>query len=165
MAMRFLFVPAMACLRPLKNQAKLPFIASLFLLPTLLSFFLERSQFTQGLFLGLYLLACYVMVAHYFQVQVMWESLLGTMRAMGKGQLAALSAKKLGGQFLMAHGSMLKVIGHLGGIVGEARGSAERITVAAKEIAAGNANLSHRTESQASTLEETASGMEELSGR
>jgi methyl-accepting chemotaxis protein len=35
--------------------------------------------------------------------------------------------------------------------------------VTAQEIAAGNVNLSQRTEEQASTLEETASGMEELS--
>jgi len=37
------------------------------------------------------------------------------------------------------------------------------IDQAAKEIAAGHVNLSQRTEEQASTLEETASGMEELS--
>jgi methyl-accepting chemotaxis protein len=162
--MRFLFIPAMACLRPMRNQQKLPFIAGLFLLPTALALVLERSAFNQGLEIALYALACYVMVAHYFQVQVMWDSLLGTMRAIGKGQLAALPANKLGGQFLMAHANMLKVIGNLGGIVGETRSGAERITVAAKEIAAGNVNLSHRTEEQASTLEETASGMEELSG-
>ncbi|HKQ29762.1 MAG TPA: methyl-accepting chemotaxis protein, partial [Burkholderiales bacterium] len=39
----------------------------------------------------------------------------------------------------------------------------EQIAHAAKEIAAGNINLSQRTEEQASTLEETASGMEQLS--
>jgi len=162
--MRFLFIPAMACLRPMRNQLKLPFIASLFLLPTALSFVLERSAFSQGLAIALYALACYVMVAHYFQVQVMWDSLLGTMRAIGKGQLVAQSADKLGGQFLMTHVNMLKVIQNLGGIVGEARSGSERIAVAAKEIAAGNVNLSQRTEQQASALEETAAGMEELSG-
>ncbi|MEC4723887.1 HAMP domain-containing protein, partial [Noviherbaspirillum sp. CPCC 100848] len=38
----------------------------------------------------------------------------------------------------------------------------EAITVAAREIASGNADLSSRTESQAGALEETASSMEEL---
>ena len=48
--------------------------------------------------------------------------------------------------------------------VGEVRSGTEAITFAACEIAAGNADLSSRTESQASSLEETASSMEELTG-
>lgn len=50
----------------------------------------------------------------------------------------------------------------LAATVGEVRAGTETITVAAKEIAAGNSDLSVRTESQASSLEETASSMEEL---
>ncbi len=46
--------------------------------------------------------------------------------------------------------------------VGDVRTGSETITVASREIAAGNADLSSRTESQASSLEETASSMEEL---
>ena len=46
--------------------------------------------------------------------------------------------------------------------VGEVRAGSELITTAAHEIAAGNADLSARTETQASSLEETASSMEEL---
>jgi methyl-accepting chemotaxis protein len=46
--------------------------------------------------------------------------------------------------------------------VSEVRTSTETITVASHEIASGNADLSARTESQASSLEETASSMEEL---
>lgn len=42
------------------------------------------------------------------------------------------------------------------------RQSSESINVAAREIAAGNADLSSRTEQQAASLEETASSMEEL---
>ncbi|HYD61617.1 MAG TPA: methyl-accepting chemotaxis protein [Noviherbaspirillum sp.] len=44
------------------------------------------------------------------------------------------------------------------------RHSAEAIDTASREIAVGNADLSARTESQASSLEETASSMEELTG-
>ena len=50
----------------------------------------------------------------------------------------------------------------LSNIVGDVRGSTDSITTAAKEIAAGNSDLSQRTEEQASSLEETASSMEEL---
>jgi methyl-accepting chemotaxis protein len=52
----------------------------------------------------------------------------------------------------------------LGEIVSEVRASSNAVGLSANEIAAGNANLSQRTEQQASTLEETASGMEQLAG-
>ncbi|WP_290429027.1 methyl-accepting chemotaxis protein [Ideonella oryzae] len=47
-------------------------------------------------------------------------------------------------------------------IVTQVRQSAESITVAAREVAQGNQDLSTRTEQQASALEETASAMEQL---
>jgi methyl-accepting chemotaxis protein len=47
-------------------------------------------------------------------------------------------------------------------IVGDVRNGTETITTASTEIAAGNLDLSSRTEEQASALEETASSMEEL---
>ncbi|MEO8837345.1 MAG: methyl-accepting chemotaxis protein, partial [Herbaspirillum sp.] len=47
-------------------------------------------------------------------------------------------------------------------IVGQVRQGTETITTASAEIAAGNMDLSSRTEQQASSLEETASSMEEL---
>ena len=52
--------------------------------------------------------------------------------------------------------------GSLAGIVVQVRHGAEAILTAATEIAAGNQDLSMRTEQQASSLEETASSMEEL---
>ncbi len=47
-------------------------------------------------------------------------------------------------------------------IVREVRGGTDAIATASRQIAAGNADLSSRTEGQASSLEETASSMEEL---
>ena len=47
-------------------------------------------------------------------------------------------------------------------IVGEVRSGTETMSTASQEIAAGNLDLSSRTEEQASSLEETASSMEEL---
>jgi methyl-accepting chemotaxis protein len=47
-------------------------------------------------------------------------------------------------------------------VVGEVRRSAGAVSVASRQIAAGNTDLSQRTEEQAASLEETASSMEEL---
>ncbi|WP_301337488.1 methyl-accepting chemotaxis protein [Cupriavidus pauculus] len=48
------------------------------------------------------------------------------------------------------------------GIIGDTRDSAQNVLVAAGQIAQGNADLSQRTEAQASSLEQTAASMEEL---
>jgi len=47
-------------------------------------------------------------------------------------------------------------------IVGQVRGGTETIATASRQIAAGNLDLSSRTEQQASSLEETASAIEQL---
>jgi methyl-accepting chemotaxis protein len=52
--------------------------------------------------------------------------------------------------------------GSLHRIVSQVRGSTDTIATAAGQIAAGNQDLSSRTEMQASSLEETASSIEEL---
>ncbi|MBI4290813.1 MAG: methyl-accepting chemotaxis protein, partial [Betaproteobacteria bacterium] len=51
---------------------------------------------------------------------------------------------------------------NLSGVIGQINQAASTITTASHEIAAGNTDLSQRTEEQASSLEETASSMEEL---
>jgi len=163
--MRFLFVPAMLCLRPLRNQVKLPLLAGLFLLPTVLAALLGRSPFSQQLVLWLFGFACYVTVAHYLQVKEMWGILLDTMGSISEGNLTLPKNHRMGGQFLMAYRSMVEVVRKLGDIVLQAHTGAAQITMAAKEIASGNVELSQRTEEQASTLEETASTMEQLSDR
>lgn len=64
------------------------------------------------------------------------------------------------GQVIVA---LSTVTQNLSGIVVDIRSTAELINDAAGEIAAGNADLSRRTETQASNLEETAASMQELS--
>jgi methyl-accepting chemotaxis protein len=51
---------------------------------------------------------------------------------------------------------------HLAEIVAQIREATDAINTAAREIASGNADLSARTESQASSLEETASSMDQF---
>ncbi|MGV8899455.1 MAG: methyl-accepting chemotaxis protein [Burkholderiaceae bacterium] len=52
----------------------------------------------------------------------------------------------------------------LGGIVSRVRSGSDAIATASSQIAAGNLDLSSRTEGQASSLEQTAAAMEELTG-
>ncbi len=52
--------------------------------------------------------------------------------------------------------------GKLSGIVGDVRTTSDSVGASAREIAAGNDDLSQRTQEQASALEETASSMEEM---
>ena len=57
---------------------------------------------------------------------------------------------------------MREMSNSLASIVTEVRGGTDTIATASRQIAAGNLDLSSRTENQASSLEETASSMEEL---
>ncbi|HWW72230.1 MAG TPA: methyl-accepting chemotaxis protein, partial [Duganella sp.] len=59
-------------------------------------------------------------------------------------------------------GALKTMQGNLSGIVGKVRAGTETIQGATVEIAAGNLDLSGRTEQQASSLEETAAAMVEL---
>jgi methyl-accepting chemotaxis protein len=61
-------------------------------------------------------------------------------------------------------GALATMQSSLRGIVGKVRQSAESIQVASAEVASGNVDLSHRTETAASNLQQTASSIEQLSG-
>ncbi|MNM08906.1 Methyl-accepting chemotaxis protein I [compost metagenome] len=65
------------------------------------------------------------------------------------------------GQLLQALKDMNASLIH---IVGDVRGGTSHMAAASGEIAAGNLDLSQRTQAQASSLEQTAASMEELTG-
>lgn len=90
-------------------------------------------------------------------------------------QQLLIASKIMAGGDLTAHidttrndelGQVLRMVNqvkvNLHSIVGDVRKNSEHIFVATQEIAAGNLELSGRTESQASSLEETAASMEEF---
>lgn len=60
--------------------------------------------------------------------------------------------------------SMDKMQEQLSTVVGSIRQGADSVVTASSQIAQGNQDLSHRTEQQASALQETAATMEELKG-
>ncbi|WP_042300797.1 methyl-accepting chemotaxis protein [Paraburkholderia kururiensis] len=59
-------------------------------------------------------------------------------------------------------GALKRMTENLHGIVARVRKGTETITMASREVASGNMDLSSRTEQQASALEQTAAAMEEL---
>ncbi|TAK64535.1 methyl-accepting chemotaxis protein [Methylobacter sp.] len=82
--------------------------------------------------------------------------------ALSEGDLTQTISKNYPGTFGAVIASMNGTVENLRGLVGEIQDSTISINTAAKEIAAGNNDLSHRTEEQAASLEQTAASMEEL---
>jgi methyl-accepting chemotaxis protein len=79
-----------------------------------------------------------------------------------QGDLTQTVDVELEGTFGQLKDDTNTTIERLREVIGRIKESTELIDVAAKEIAAGNTDLSSRTEEQASSLEETASSMEQL---
>jgi methyl-accepting chemotaxis protein len=84
------------------------------------------------------------------------------LKALAQGDLTQRVEGEFEGQFAALQSDSNASSERLHEFIGQIRMTAEAITTASKEIAAGNSNLSQRTEEQASSLEETASSMEEL---
>ncbi|WP_448568492.1 methyl-accepting chemotaxis protein [Thalassotalea ganghwensis] len=83
-------------------------------------------------------------------------------QALSKGDLTQTMDGDYAGEFLALANAMNSSIDNLSNMVEEIRSASTNVFDSAREIAEGNNELSHRTESQASSLEETASAMEEL---
>ena len=84
------------------------------------------------------------------------------LTAVAEGDLTRRADDQLPGRFGQLATDCNRTVEHLTDIVGQIRGGSDAINVASGEIAAGNQDLSQRTEQQAASLEETASSMEEL---
>jgi methyl-accepting chemotaxis protein len=106
-----------------------------------------------------------------------WRLVASINRTLGGDPAyAAAVTRRIAGKDLSApvplegvsDGSLLQAIaqmqGELAGTVRRIRSDAATIASASRQIASGNLDLSARTEAQASTLEETAAAMEELTG-
>ncbi len=83
-------------------------------------------------------------------------------QSLADGDLTKKMSGEYEGQFLALSDAMNGSIENLGSMVEEIRKASNGVFEAAREMAVGNNELSHRTESQASSLEQTASAMEQL---
>ncbi|VVD67197.1 chemotaxis protein [Pandoraea morbifera] len=81
---------------------------------------------------------------------------------MAAGDLSQRVEQRTNNEMGQLFGALGRMRDGLASTVGTVRESTEAIHASAREIADGNANLSQRTESQASSLEQTAASMEEL---
>jgi methyl-accepting chemotaxis protein len=118
----------------------------------------------ETIFIGVLTIVLSVLFAWYSTISITrpLEDAARVAGSVAKGNLThviEVKSRDETGQLLQA---LKDMNASLGGIVGEVSYATESITTAAREIAAGNSDLSQRTEQQASSLEETASSMEEL---
>jgi methyl-accepting chemotaxis protein len=84
------------------------------------------------------------------------------LSALAEGNLTRRFAGEYGGIFSELKENSNTAVDRLAALVAQIQETTDTITTAAKEIAAGNSDLSQRTEEQASNLQETAATMEEL---
>jgi len=96
------------------------------------------------------------------RINARFEKISESLESIGLGELSGRVDTILEGEAGRLVDSLRQMNQGLTEMVGQVRGSAETIEVAATEIAAGSSELSQRTEQQAASLEETAASMEEL---
>ncbi|KLD77086.1 methyl-accepting chemotaxis protein [Xanthomonas hyacinthi] len=89
-------------------------------------------------------------------------ALASALTALAEGDLTHRIAGDAQGVFAQLHEDTNRTVAKLTEIIVGIQGAVEAIRRASMEIAAGNTDLSDRTEQQAASLEETASAMEEL---
>jgi methyl-accepting chemotaxis protein len=116
--------------------------------------------------------ALYYLAALHFTTDTAWTEIHHVARLLGEHDLrsaempreAELSAANRSGRGQMGQlfRALTEVHGNLRDLVGRVQHSAEVASVTASELADGSDNLALRTEQQSTTLQETASGMDEL---
>jgi methyl-accepting chemotaxis protein len=84
------------------------------------------------------------------------------LSALAEGDLTEEITNSYSGTFGQLKDDSNRTVRQLALLVGQIRAGTDSLNATAREIAAGNMDLSGRTEAQAASLEETASAMEEL---
>jgi len=83
-------------------------------------------------------------------------------QSLAEGDLRKTMDDDYGGEFMALANAVNSSMGNLGNMVEKIRTASSNVFSAVKEISEGNSDLTTRTESQASSLEETASALSEL---
>jgi len=106
----------------------------------------------------------YLLIALVSGLRFILRRIGGAAERIASGDLSMRLSRRSGGNVEtdVIWAEITRMARNLSSLVGEVRGGADSILVGSREIAEGVAHLSQRTDRQASTLEETAGGMEEL---
>jgi methyl-accepting chemotaxis protein len=94
--------------------------------------------------------------------EIGFNDVLRIANALAAGDLTQKITKEYPGTFGKTKDAVNGTVENLKTLLIEVKESTDTINIAAQEIAAGNNDLSHRTEQQAASLEETAASMQEL---
>jgi methyl-accepting chemotaxis protein len=146
---------------PSATGATLSFIAGLSIAATALALLTHGTLWT-ALACLLCAAAVALLMAMQWAIKAKFDKLSDSLESIGLGELSGRAETILEGESGRVIDSVHQMNRDLVDIVRQVRGSADRIKIAATELAAGSGDLSQRTEEQASSLEETAASMEEL---
>ncbi|MBE1275659.1 methyl-accepting chemotaxis protein [Enterovibrio baiacu] len=97
-------------------------------------------------------------------VEASLEDMQTILAAMAQGDLTERMEKKYGGSFAALKKDTNLTIDKLTEVISKIRETAGTISVSSREIVTGNQDLSARTEEQATSLQATATSMEEMTG-
>jgi methyl-accepting chemotaxis protein len=169
-SMKMLMGPGLALMNRLTTPQKMIASAVAFTLPVGIVVYALIESGTAWhdpallLVAGGYALALYSTLGHHFQVLTTFGGLREAIQRFSRGNFEFRGEGAWDGTETGVLLDQIKdMSARLAEIFEKVRASSDVINQAAREIAAGHVNLSQRTEEQATTLEETASGMEELS--
>jgi methyl-accepting chemotaxis protein len=87
---------------------------------------------------------------------------IGVAESLARGDLTQPPGERRGDELGQLLRALDVTVERLRGTIGDVRAGTGTIAITAREMSAGNADLSRRTEEQATSLEETASSLEEL---
>ena len=167
--MRAFFAPALMLLKSFPMYVGFLFVAVLFMIPQLLGLYLFASGSKVGTIATAMLLAT-LPAAYLLASFQTWTNmgLVGLRNAVeriasgdltrGRRNIRESADTEAGKLWNSLHGMNESLVE----IVNQVRSSADSTVAMARDIAAGNANLSERTQEQAMALQRTAAGMEEL---
>ena len=120
------------------------------------------SWLLAGSVLASFLLAAVAMRALVRGISAPLQQAIAIARRVAEGDLGSRIEVHHGNEL----GDLLRSLKHMNenlvAIVGSVRDSSDSIAIGAGQIATGNADLSHRTEQQAGSLQQTASSMEQM---
>jgi methyl-accepting chemotaxis protein len=171
--MSWIFTP-IAALMSGRNKTKQLMVGILFSIPLFIALLAEPPGWTAtaAAILLTFLFAAYYLAALLFTTDSAWSEIHQVARLLGehdlrRGEMPAADgltrSNRVGrGQMGQLYRALTRTHESLSELVSRVRHSADVTRATAEELAAASGNLARRTDQQSTTLQQTASGMDEL---